>query len=337
MDLFGLPLYGARGNLSDHPGYGCHGPTSRPCGMRPSYYPMASSNPFYRESDWYPENSGFPFIRSSQHRSPFDRSHNLFGSMYNSEQPCHHTAARTRAPPDQQAQHQPVVMKKDVAKCGDTMDKSSSDEAQQSPPLTKEIAASEAAEAKAEQIKHNVLPAEIRMIEEIMKNISVELEGRVVAYNGVLHSKEYIYIEESLVAILLQLDKVDANGNQEIRKARKSAVCKIQQLLTNLESKATDKDDDQTVAIDETLCIEQPSTGAIDDDEVSRATTEHYSSVNDDTDELGISNVHHSTVGHEDGTNMDSQVDEQSIELSGGMVKQSAAIRTTCETSPEEY
>jgi len=35
----------------------------------------------------------------------------------------------------------------------------------------------------------------------------------------------------------LQLDKVESNGNLEIRKARKSAVC-IQQMLTDLENKA---------------------------------------------------------------------------------------------------
>ena len=90
---------------------------------------------------------------------------------------------------------------------------------------------------KSEELKVDTVPPEVKRIEEIMKN-SGELEEKVAAYTGVLGSKEYIYIEESLVAILLQLDKVETNGNIEIRKSRKSAVCKIQHVLTELESKA---------------------------------------------------------------------------------------------------
>ena len=35
---------------------------------------------------------------------------------------------------------------------------------------------------------------------------SRELGEKIASYNGILGSKDYIYIEESLVAILLQLD-----------------------------------------------------------------------------------------------------------------------------------
>ena len=54
---------------------------------------------------------------------------------------------------------------------------------------------------EAEEPKTSV-PIEVKRIEEIMEK-SVELEKKVTAYTGVLGSKDYIYIEESLVAILL--------------------------------------------------------------------------------------------------------------------------------------
>ena len=79
-----------------------------------------------------------------------------------------------------------------------------------------------------------------RKIEEIMQK-STELEHQVSAYNGTVGTKDYVFIEESLMNILLLLDKVETHGNFEIRHIRKSAVCKIQQLLTTLESRAKGK------------------------------------------------------------------------------------------------
>ena len=67
---------------------------------------------------------------------------------------------------------------------------------------------------------------------------SGELEDKVSTYSGSIGSKDYIFIEESLVTILLQPDNIETNGNLKIRKARKSAICTIQQMLTNLENKA---------------------------------------------------------------------------------------------------
>ena len=77
---------------------------------------------------------------------------------------------------------------------------------------------------------------EVKQIEEIMQK-STELENSVLFYNGAAGTKDYVFLEESLMTILLLLDKVDTHGNSEIRKVRKSAVCKIQQLLTTLENK----------------------------------------------------------------------------------------------------
>ena len=87
----------------------------------------------------------------------------------------------------------------------------------------------------SERLKH--MYPEVKQIEEIMQR-STDLENRVSFYNGAIGTKDYIFLEESLMSILLLLDKVETHGNSEIRNVRKSAVCKIQQLLTILENKA---------------------------------------------------------------------------------------------------
>ena len=132
---------------------------------------------------------------------------------------------------------------------------------------------------EAEEPKTSV-PIEVKRIEEIMEK-SVELEKKVTAYTGVLGSKDYIYIEESLVAILLQLDKVETNGNMEIRKARKSAVCRIQQMLTELESKAKNNmattelsNEAEIMGTDEATSI-SPATSAGKDNSEDIATNDN--------------------------------------------------------------
>jgi len=78
---------------------------------------------------------------------------------------------------------------------------------------------------------------EIQKINEIVEK-TVELENKILSFEGARKSKQYIFIEESLVSLLLLLDNIETNGNMDIRKARKSAVCRIQQLLSDLEEKA---------------------------------------------------------------------------------------------------
>jgi len=79
---------------------------------------------------------------------------------------------------------------------------------------------------------------EIVKISEIAQK-SLDLEQRLLSFRGPRGSKEYIVIEESLMTLLLLLDKIETHGDVDVRKARKSTVCRIQQLLSNLEEKAT--------------------------------------------------------------------------------------------------
>ena len=171
-------------------------------------------------------------------------------------------------------------------KTTDTMTSSTDDtnstpqsSAEQKTDPTSEVMSSQHAEQPAEELAAtNVEPIEFKKIEEIMTK-SKELEERIASYNGIPGSKDYIYIEESLVAILLQLDKVEINGNMEIRRRRKSAVCSIQQMLTDLETKAknnmatteTDSDTTEAMATGEVTDLstaEQPSTTASGEDSI---------------------------------------------------------------------
>ena len=49
--------------------------------------------------------------------------------------------------------------------------------------------------------------------------------------------REFIFLDEQLTKLILELDKVQTDGLEEIRAARKSAVQRIQFLINNLESK----------------------------------------------------------------------------------------------------
>jgi len=52
-----------------------------------------------------------------------------------------------------------------------------------------------------------------------------------------LGDKEFIFLDEQLTKLILDLDKVQTDGLEEIRVARKSAVQRIQFLINALESK----------------------------------------------------------------------------------------------------
>ena len=245
--LSGWPFYGSRG-FRDEPGYGCYGTGSYPR-KRPAYEP---SNPFYSDSDWYPGMTHSPFHRHTKFGSPFDRrNHSMFCNPF--EVDCQQKT-RTSAKPKASVNRSPV--EKQCEKPLNTMDATMAtstapthDKTENLSTSTKQVPVDSTSEAMGSQeqqatiakepkASETVLP-ELEKIQEIM-NKSGGLEEKIMMYCGVPGSKEYIYIEESLMSILLQLDKIETNGNMEIRKARKSAVCKIQQMLADLENKAKD-------------------------------------------------------------------------------------------------
>ena len=49
--------------------------------------------------------------------------------------------------------------------------------------------------------------------------------------------KEYLYLDEKLTRLILELDKVQTDGLENVKSARRSAIQRIQTLLNTLESK----------------------------------------------------------------------------------------------------
>jgi len=49
--------------------------------------------------------------------------------------------------------------------------------------------------------------------------------------------REFIFLDEQLTKLILDLDKVQTDGLEDVRVARKSAVQRIQFLINTLESK----------------------------------------------------------------------------------------------------
>ena len=247
MDMFsGWPFYEPRRCWGEPTYGGFHGAT-----RRPGYY----------DHPWYPETSCSPFHRSNDFSSPFYRKNpSPFEDVFDARHP---QRARTHMMPKSPTER-PNGRQVDGGKCADKSknpidtteatktsstasgDKTTNLTHTQSTSATEEVPEQHTPDAMDSQSQQPVdhegattdcLPPEINKIAEIMKK-TLELQEKISAYDGVSGSKDYVYIEESLVAVLLQLDKIETNGNVDIRKARKSAVCQVQQMLTDLENKA---------------------------------------------------------------------------------------------------
>ena len=77
---------------------------------------------------------------------------------------------------------------------------------------------------------------------EVIQLIVDEVEERkpvVESFSGPKSDKTYVVQEEMLTRLLIKLDRIDSQGQDEIRKARREAVRAVQALLDMLESKVT--------------------------------------------------------------------------------------------------
>jgi len=217
--------------------------------MEPLYDDYPSFTP-----DWYPEMYSSPFHRPSRCPSPFDtRRPSPFDSMFTEpRKPAR--AERGRSPQNMNVE-EPVDMKSQDCsgkrKSNSDSDFSENTKIVDSKPAKKEevndqaepstALNSEESPSKATTGEESKPIPEIQKINKIVEK-TVELENNILSFEGARKSKQYIFIEESLVSLLLLLDNIETNGNMDIRKARKSAVCHIQQLLADLEEKVeTDK------------------------------------------------------------------------------------------------
>ncbi|XP_001626567.3 calcium-binding protein P isoform X2 [Nematostella vectensis] len=64
-----------------------------------------------------------------------------------------------------------------------------------------------------------------------------EMEPRIMNFSGRRGDREYLHLDEKLTRCILELDKVQTEGMEDVRNARKSAVQRIQSLINLLESK----------------------------------------------------------------------------------------------------
>ena len=71
-----------------------------------------------------------------------------------------------------------------------------------------------------------------------LSELASQLKEPVVSFAGEAGSKEYLFLSESLMDVLLKLDLIESNGDKEVRDARRSAVVMIQEMLGLLESRA---------------------------------------------------------------------------------------------------
>ena len=81
-------------------------------------------------------------------------------------------------------------------------------------------------------------PADIKLVR--IKSIvqkTEEMEGKIAEFVDPAKNKNYLYISETLMKILLDLDTVDSEGFDNVRKARKEGVRTVQTLVDKLEAK----------------------------------------------------------------------------------------------------
>ena len=89
-----------------------------------------------------------------------------------------------------------------------------------------------------------------------------ELQNPAMSFAGVSGSKEYLFLSESLMDILLKLDLIESNGVKEVRDARRSAVVMIQEVLGLLESRAMKNQTEVVLTSAEGDDSEEDSDGA---------------------------------------------------------------------------
>ena len=95
-----------------------------------------------------------------------------------------------------------------------------------------------------------------------------ELEKLAMGYTGEAGGKEYLFLSESLMDMLLKLDLIESNGVKEVRDARRSAVVMIQEVLSLLESRAV-KRQEEVESVSAITEISEVDSDAVEEHEES--------------------------------------------------------------------
>ena len=73
----------------------------------------------------------------------------------------------------------------------------------------------------------------VQLISQEAEQRRVEVEN----FNGKKTDKQCVFLEEMLTRLLIKLDRIDSQGQDEIRKARREAVRTVQSTIDLLDSK----------------------------------------------------------------------------------------------------
>ena len=92
-------------------------------------------------------------------------------------------------------------------------------------------------ETEVEVLKSEEIQSRLSNILQIRTKVE-DMSTKVDDFTGCKNSKEYLILDETLLSYLIQLDQIQAEGVDDIRKSRKAVVLLIQDLLRTLENKA---------------------------------------------------------------------------------------------------
>lgn len=92
-------------------------------------------------------------------------------------------------------------------------------------------------EQDTSSVPEDELRSRLRCIEQTQAKVEA-MRPKVQSFAGRKGTKEYLFIEETLMSYILELDNIETLGSQRIRAARKAVVTTVQSLMELLESRA---------------------------------------------------------------------------------------------------
>ena len=105
------------------------------------------------------------------------------------------------------------------------------------PKLLPEDVSSASPELDTSSLPEDELRSRLRCIEQTLTKVEA-MQPKVQSFSGKKGTKEYLFIEETLMSYILELDNLETLGSQRIRAARKAVVTTVQSLMELLESRA---------------------------------------------------------------------------------------------------
>lgn len=76
----------------------------------------------------------------------------------------------------------------------------------------------------------------MELVDEVTEELK-QLKERVDVFSGDSNAKEYLFLDEMLTRLLLNLDNIDTQGLEDVRAARRIMITAVQDCLNVLESK----------------------------------------------------------------------------------------------------